>query len=123
MSYKFTDRNYIKVFYDVSATCTNALTGCPEGRKLSKRSNSCIRFSDKRNSYKYHNSKTGRTEPQLSSQNVTGFSNISDFPSNGYKHKLYRHTTNVLTTSLAIAKIEFTGRYRTLYTTPSTPIT
>jgi len=61
---------------------------------------------------------TGKTEPQLSSQNVAGFSNISDFPSNSYKHKLYRHTTNVLTTSLAIAKIEFTGRYRTLYSTP-----
>jgi len=47
---------------------------------------------------------TGRTEPQLSSQNIAGFSNISDFPSNSYKHKLYRQIRNVLTTSLAIAE-------------------
>jgi len=52
---------------------------------------------------------TGRTEPQLSSQNIAGFSNISDFPSNSYKHKLYRQIINVLTTSLAIAQIVCTG--------------
>ena len=102
---------------------TNALRGCSEVRKLSKRSNCRIWFRDKRNSYKYHNSMTGRTQSQLSSQNVAGFSNISDFPSNGYKHKLYRHTTNVLTTSLAIAQSACTGRDRTLYAAPSTPIT
>jgi len=52
---------------------------------------------------------TGRTEPQLPSQNIAGFSNISDFPSNSYKHKLYRLIRNVLTTSLAIAKCASTG--------------
>jgi len=52
---------------------------------------------------------TGRTEPQLSSQNIAGFSNISDFPSNSYKHKLYRQIRNVLTTSLAIAQFVCTG--------------
>ena len=86
--FKFTDKNYVNIFYHVAARSSNALTGCPEGRKLSKRSNCHIRFSDKRNSYKYHNSVTGRTKHQLLSQNVAGFSNISDFPSNSYKHKL-----------------------------------
>jgi len=52
---------------------------------------------------------TGRTQPQLSSQNIAGFSNISDFPSNSYKHKLYRQIRNVLTTSLAIAQFVCTG--------------
>jgi hypothetical protein len=52
---------------------------------------------------------TGWTEPQLSSQNIAGFSNISDFPSNCYKHKLYRQIINLLTTSLAIAQFVCTG--------------
>ena len=85
---KFNDINNIQIFYHVAARSTKALMCCPEGRKLSKRSNCRIRFSDKRNSYKYRNSVTGRTEPQLLSQNVAGFSNINDFPSNSYKHKL-----------------------------------
>jgi len=85
---KFADRNNIKIIYHVAATCTTALSGCPEGHKLSKRSNCRVGFSDKSNYYKYHNNMTGRTEPQLSSQNIAGFSNISDFPSNRYKHKL-----------------------------------
>jgi hypothetical protein len=51
----------------------------------------------------------GRTEPQLSPQNIAGFSNISDFPSNSYKHKFYRQIRNVLTTSLAIAEFVCTG--------------
>jgi hypothetical protein len=66
---------------------------------------------------------TGRTEPHLSSQNVAGFSNISDFPSNSYRQKLYRQIRNVLTTSLAIAEFVCTGRYRALYAAPSTAIT
>ena len=85
---KFTVKNNIMIFYNVAARSTTAHRGCSEGRKLSKRSDCRIRFNDKRKTYTYHNSVTGRTDPQLSSQNVAGFSNISDFPSNSYNLKL-----------------------------------
>jgi hypothetical protein len=110
------------MFYHVAATSTNALREYPEGRKHSI-SQIVVFGSAIKKHYKYHNIISGRTETRSSIQNRAGFSNINDFPSNSYKHKLYRQIRNVLTTSLPIAQFACTGRYRNLYAAPSTRIT